>query len=130
MYEWIRVVAISEIPPDQLTTWQTDGGEVLIYHSRGRYFVYPNLCTHQNVPLSDGYLVGDAIICRLHGAKFDLATGACLRAPARSNLRAYPSAVRDGYLFIRGTETNESVAHPEPLTIRSYRDVQVTLNAS
>ena len=128
MYEWIRVVALSEIPHDKLTTWQTEGGEVLIYHTRDRYYVYPNLCTHQNVPLSDGYLVGDAIICRLHGAKFDLATGACLRAPARSNLHAYPSLVRDGYLFIRRPEANEGVAYPEPITIRSYANAQVSIN--
>ncbi len=129
MCEWIRVAALSEIPPDQLITWQTEGGEVLIYHTGDRYYVYPNLCTHQNVPLSDGYLVGGAIVCRLHGAKFDLATGACLRAPARSNLHAYPSLVRDGNLFICRPEAGENVAYPEPITIRSYRNAQVSNNA-
>ena len=130
MHDWIRVAALSEIPPDRLTTWQTDSGELLIYHTRDRYYVYPNLCTHENVPLSDGYLVGGAIVCRLHGAKFDLATGACLRAPARSDLRAYPSTVRDGYLFIRRPEASESGAFPEPMTIRSYRNAQVAVNGS
>ncbi len=130
MHEWIRVASISEIPANRLTAWQTEGGEVLVYHFRDRYFVYPNRCTHQDVPLSDGYLVGDALVCRLHGAKFDLATGACLRAPARRSLRAYPSAVRDDSLFIRPTQTNENSAYPEPMTIPSYRNAQVTVNGS
>lgn len=130
MHEWIRVASLAEIPANRLTVWQTEDGEVLIYHSRDRYFVYPNRCTHQDVPLSDGYLVGDALVCRLHGAKFDLTTGACLRAPARSNLCAYPSAVWDGSLFIRRVEANENAAYPEPMTIRSYRNAQVSVNGS
>ena len=130
MHDWIRVAALFEIPPDRLTTWQTEGGEVLIYHTGDRYYVYPNLCTHENVPLSDGYLVGGAIICRLHGAKFDLATGACLRAPARSNLHAYPSRASDGYLFIRHAEASEGAAYPEPITIRSYRESGMLVNGS
>jgi 3-phenylpropionate/trans-cinnamate dioxygenase ferredoxin component len=130
MHGWIRVASIAEIPVNRLTTWETEAGEMLIYHSKDTYFVYPNRCTHQNVPLSDGYLVGDAIVCRLHGAKFDLATGACLRAPARSNLRAYPSTARDGYLFICPTEANENATFPEPMTIRSHRNAQVAVNGS
>lgn len=128
MHEWIRVASIAEIPANRLTVWQTEEGEVLIYHSSDRYFVYPNRCTHQNVPLSDGYLVGDALICRLHGAKFDLKTGTCLRAPARSNLCAYSVAVWDGSLFICPTQTNENSGYPEPMTIPSYRNAQVTGN--
>lgn len=122
MHEWTRVASVSEIPANQLTFWQTEVGEILIYYSGDRYFVYPSRCTHQDVPLSDGYLVGDALICRRHGAKFDLKTGTCLRAPARSNLCAYLSAVWDGSLFIHPTQTNENAACPEPMTIHSDRN--------
>jgi len=130
MHGWIRVASTAEIPVNRLTTWETEVGEMLIYHSADRYFVYPNRCTHQDVPLSDGYLVGSAIICRLHGAKFDLITGACLRAPARNNLHPCQSVVRDGYLFILSTEVNENVVFPDPMTIRSHRNTQAVANGS
>lgn len=129
MENWTKTVSVSDVPANCLVTIQKDGIELIIYQTEGEYYVYPNRCTHQDVPLSDGYLVNDAVICRLHGAKFDLKTGDCLRAPARGNLRGYDVSVRDGYLFIRRSEVGERAAYPAPVTIRSFRDAQVCVNA-
>jgi len=128
MESWVKVAALSDIPSNCLTTLQIDGMEVIVYQTGVDYYVYPNRCTHQDVPLSDGYLVENAIICRLHGAKFDLTTGACLRAPARGNLRAYQAMTRDGFLFVRRSEAGEKGVQPAPMTIRSHRESQVAVN--
>jgi len=129
MDEWIRVASVYDIPANSLVTAQSDGVDLIIYQTGGRFYIYSDRCPHQDVPLSDGYLVGNALICRLHGAKFDLKTGDCLRAPARGNLRGYDVSVRDGYLFIRRSEVGERAAYPAPVTIRSFRDAQVCVNA-
>lgn len=129
MEQWTKVAPTSDISANCLTTLQVGDAEVIVYLTEGNYYVYPNRCTHQDVPLSDGFLVNDAIICRLHGAKFDLKSGDCLRAPARGNLRGYQASVRDGYLFIRQSEGGEKVAFPARTTFRSYCNAQVAVNA-
>lgn len=129
MEQWTKVAPVSDIAANCLTTLQVEGIEIIVYQTEGVYYIYPDRCTHQDVPLSDGYLVGSAIICRLHGAKFDLKSGDCLRAPARGNLCAYQTTVRDGYLFIRQSEDGEKASFPERMTFRSYRETQVTVNA-
>jgi len=128
MNEWIPVAPIAELRNDSLTTVRVNGTEMLVYRSGESYYVYPNRCTHQDVPLSDGYLVGDAIVCHLHGAKFDLKTGACLRAPARGNLYGYQAIVRNEYLFIHPNDSSEKSGHPPEMTFRSCADVKVPAN--
>jgi len=100
MNDWIYVAPVDKIATEQLMTFRVQGDELLVYHTRGRYYVYANRCPHQEVPLDDGYLVKGAIVCRLHGAKFDLQTGVCLRAPAAANLCAYAAEIRDGQLYV------------------------------
>jgi 3-phenylpropionate/trans-cinnamate dioxygenase ferredoxin component len=121
MQEWISVAAIEDLSMDQLTVCQVQEQEVLVYRSGNAFYVYPNRCTHQDVPLADGFLVKGSIVCRLHGAKFDLATGHCLRAPAMQNLQAYPVDVSEGQLWIKlGTPMVMERSLPT-LTIRSHR---------
>lgn len=100
MNDWICVTAVDKIADEQLTPLRVQGKELLVYYTRGHYYVYDNRCPHQEVPLSDGYLVQGTIVCRLHGAKFDLQTGMCLRAPAYTDLHAYAVEVRNGHLYI------------------------------
>ncbi len=35
------------------------------------------LCPHEDGPLADGWIEGDAVVCPWHGFDFDLATGQC-----------------------------------------------------
>ncbi|MEM7132153.1 MAG: non-heme iron oxygenase ferredoxin subunit [Chloroflexota bacterium] len=100
MNQWTYIARIQEIPNEQLTTFQLNDQEIIVYRSEEDIYVYSNRCTHQSVPLSDGYIINETIICRLHGAKYDLRTGACLRAPACANLKPYRTAARNGVLFV------------------------------
>jgi 3-phenylpropionate/trans-cinnamate dioxygenase ferredoxin subunit len=52
-----------------------------------------NLCTHADACLHEGRVRGHRIICPLHGASFDVRTGAVLARPAVDALRRY--AVRE-----------------------------------
>jgi nitrite reductase/ring-hydroxylating ferredoxin subunit len=48
----------------------------------GRYVAFETWCSHEECPLSDGWLEGDAIRCACHGALFSLTDGAALEGPA------------------------------------------------
>ena len=120
MSEWKQVAPISDIPINQLTRVQVDNEAILIYRTAEGVHAYPDLCTHEAVPLSDGYLVKDIVICRLHGAKYDLRTGACLKAPARADLQAYAVQIVGGILYMEGSSA-QSLHRPPQMTIRSRR---------
>ena len=123
MSEWVCIAATEDIPAQQITAVQWQTHDLLVYYTGGTYYVYRDQCTHEEVPLSDGYLVKDAIVCRLHGAKFDLVSGRCLRAPAGQNLHAYGVAVREGQLWINLAQPAHT-EKPPAMTIRSQHAKQ------
>src|SRR6516164_7395820 len=49
-------------------------------------------CPHEDGPLAEGWLEGDAVICPWHGYDFALATGACRVAPGLT-VAVYPVRV-------------------------------------
>jgi nitrite reductase/ring-hydroxylating ferredoxin subunit len=68
--------------------------------------VYVNSCPHIGVPLDwapDRFLSSDGghIVCSMHGAEFDIATGVCLRGPCLGDgLEAIMIDIKDGVLFV------------------------------
>ena len=58
-----------------------------------RYVAFEIWCTHEECPLSDGWLEGEAIRCACHGALFSLNDGAPLEGPATEPIRIFPAGV-------------------------------------
>ena len=73
---------------------------VCIYNVEGRFFASIDICTHEEVPLSEGYLHGDIIECDAHGARFDLKTGAVRSAPAVLPLKMFKTKAEDGWVWV------------------------------
>lgn len=58
-------------------------------------------CPHQAMPLSAGELCDDDTIeCPWHGARFDVASGACRRGPATDDVRAFIVRVENGIVHV------------------------------
>ena len=62
-------------------------------------------CTHRQGPLSEGSLDGSTVTCPLHGAQFNVWTGAVLRGPARDPLTTYSVTVEgEAEIVLRRSE--------------------------
>lgn len=61
-------------------------------------------CSHAQASLSEGEVYADEcqIECPLHGALFDLRTGAALTLPAVTPVRTYPVRIVDGEIQVGG----------------------------
>jgi len=73
---------------------------VLLCNVGGQHHAVSNVCPHSRMPLSEGSLRGFTVICPLHGARFDVRTGACLAGPATSDLAVYPVRVENGQVIV------------------------------
>jgi len=63
--------------------------DVLVVRVAGAVHAINNLCTHADACLHEGRIRGHRIICPLHGASFDVRTGAVLAKPAIVPLTRY-----------------------------------------
>jgi len=59
-----------------------------------------NRCTHLEMPLEEGRVIGGQIICPFHGACFNLRTGAAVSGPAVSPLVTHNVRVEEGRVYV------------------------------
>lgn len=79
---------------------------VLFRRSDGTVAALEDACPHRKLPLSQGSLQGDHVVCGYHGLTFD-GTGSCIAAPTqpeaiprRARVRSYPVQERYGFVWI------------------------------
>ena len=77
------------------------GAAVLLCHTRDGVHAVENICTHAYARLDEGRLRGHRLICPLHGASFDVRTGAVLGAPATSPLPRYDVRIVEGVILVQ-----------------------------
>lgn len=70
-----------------------EGVDVAIVHTDDGLFAIEDRCSHADVALSEGEIVGCTIECWLHGSAFDLRTGEPLSLPANVPVPVYSVVV-------------------------------------
>jgi nitrite reductase (NADH) small subunit len=84
---------LSQIPPGEGRNFEVAGERVAVFHTRsGGVFAVQANCPHKNGPLADGLVGGTAVICPLHGWKFELSSGEPVMGGS-CRLKSYPVRV-------------------------------------
>lgn len=103
MSDWRTVAALADIP-DGTTQLAVAGDDTVLLVRSGRdvHAVSP-VCPHKFTSLDDGAVdAAGHLTCSLHGACFDLTTGAPRRDQAwAGRLPVYPCRVVDGLIQVR-----------------------------
>ena len=87
----VRVCRLADVVADELRGFAVPGvtWPVMVTIVDNALIAFPGVCPHDDVSLVDyGVLDDGALRCRVHGYRFDLATGRCEHAPALQ-LRRY-----------------------------------------
>jgi len=96
-----RVAGVDEIKPGELKRVEIGDIALCLAHVEGGGFcAVVDVCTHEEVELSDGYLDGDEIECPMHGSRFNVCTGAVRGLPANKPVETYPVEVAGADLFV------------------------------
>jgi len=101
MSEFRTVASLDEVPPDTMLQVELDGQKIVLARVGERVFALHDECTHEEFPLSSGELVGQQITCVLHGARFDLETGAPRALPAVRPVKTYEARVEGEEIQVR-----------------------------
>ena len=96
---WHPLIAEAEFPTDGKYSAKVAGWHVLVAKTEAGLYAVNDRCTHQAAMLSGGRVRRGAIMCPLHGARFELATGKCIGA-TYTNLRRFDVRITDGMVEI------------------------------
>lgn len=101
MTEWIPACETDAIENEGVIRFDHGGRTFAIYRSPAdEYFCTDGRCTHESVHLADGLVMDYVIECPKHSGEFDYRSGEAVRTPACKNLKAYPTKVEGGRVFI------------------------------
>jgi 3-phenylpropionate/trans-cinnamate dioxygenase ferredoxin subunit len=79
---FVKVAKVSEVPPGRVAIVEVGDDDVALCNLDGEIYAVANICTHDDGPLGEGYLLGEEIECPRHGARFNVRTGAVKTLPA------------------------------------------------
>jgi 3-phenylpropionate/trans-cinnamate dioxygenase ferredoxin subunit len=95
------VARLEDLPAGTMLQVELDGDKILLAHVGERVFALHDECSHEEFPLSSGELVGGQVTCILHGARFDLETGAPRALPAVRPVRTYEARIEGEDIQVR-----------------------------
>ncbi len=102
MAEWIKVATLEECPSGSLRQVMVGNDPVVLANVDGTVHAVIDRCSHEDLPLSDGDLEGNILVCQHHGARFDVTSGAARGLPAVKPIKRYPVEIRDDGIYIQG----------------------------
>jgi len=88
----LQLTQLAAGKPQKITV---GANEVCVVRVADEVFAVADICTHSDASLAEGEVNGEKIECWLHGAEFDLRTGAALTPPATEALETFEVS-RDG----------------------------------
>lgn len=97
------VVKLDDLLPNTMQQVQIDDVQILLINGAGEIYAVGVMCPGSMLPLMNGRLDNNTIICGWHNEQYDLLTGACLdKAGTRQTERlpVYPVAIQDGQIQV------------------------------
>jgi 3-phenylpropionate/trans-cinnamate dioxygenase ferredoxin subunit len=109
MSKYIPVMGTDDLPVGTCKPFIISGISVIVAHLADGYHAVENRCSHANSPLITSKIYrGDQVACPIHGARFDLKTGAAKSPPAFTGLMTFPVRVENGRIEVAMPPTNIS----------------------
>ncbi|MEA2011416.1 MAG: non-heme iron oxygenase ferredoxin subunit [Actinomycetota bacterium] len=100
----IKIAPLVELPDGSGVRVETHGEKIALFRVGDTVHAIGDRCSHAEASLAEGEVFDGEVECPRHGSPFDLTTGEPGALPATTAVPVYPTAVRDGivYLTIEG----------------------------
>ncbi|MCX7283256.1 MAG: Rieske (2Fe-2S) protein [Novosphingobium sp.] len=96
---WHPLVSEAEFPAEGKLATRIGGWHVLVARTDDGLFAVNDRCTHQAALLSPGRIRRGAVMCPLHGARFEMNGGKCIGG-AYKDLRSFPVRIEGGTIEV------------------------------
>jgi 3-phenylpropionate/trans-cinnamate dioxygenase ferredoxin subunit len=95
------VAQLADLAEESVTRVDVEGVPVCLARlASGEVFAINDMCSHEDIELSDGDLDGDDVECPAHGSRFDVRTGEVSGLPAEEPVATYQVSIEDGEVFV------------------------------
>lgn len=99
--EFTPVLPAAELEDGRLRRAYYRGLPILLVKRGDRIYALAETCTHLGGPLSEGWLVGDSVVCPWHQSRYALEDGQALDGPTTYDQPCYETRLRNGQVEVR-----------------------------
>ena len=97
---WHPLISEDQFPAEGKLAAKLAGWHVLVGRGEHGFHAVNDRCTHQAALLSGGRIRRGAVMCPLHGARFELASGTCIGGAAvTGGVLALDLSTRTGWAY-------------------------------
>jgi 3-phenylpropionate/trans-cinnamate dioxygenase ferredoxin component len=105
MSEFVRACALSEVPDEGARGVEIGTEPIAVVRAGGEIYALRDVCSHEEIPLSEGEVYDHTVECWLHGSCFDVRTGKPTGPPATAPVPTYPVKVDGDDVYVALPET-------------------------
>jgi len=98
--KFVFACALADVPEHGALGVDVAGTPVAVVRTGGEVFALHDVCSHAEVPLSEGELYDHTLECWLHGSCFDVRTGTPTGPPATVPVPVYPVKTEGGDVYV------------------------------
>jgi 3-phenylpropionate/trans-cinnamate dioxygenase ferredoxin component len=102
---YVRACALADLADGEPLSVELNDEPVAIVKACGDVYAIRDVCSHAEVPLSEGEVDGCTIECWLHGSRFDLRTGKPTGMPATEPVPVYPVKIEGADVLVAMEES-------------------------
>jgi len=97
---YVLACALADVPAEGAHGVEVAGVPVAIIRAGNEIYALHDVCSHEEVPLSEGDVYDHTVECWLHGSCFDLRTGKPTGPPAAVPVATYPVKIDGGDVYV------------------------------
>ncbi len=105
-----RACAEADLGDNKAIGLVLNGWPVAVCRADGKIMAVIDKCTHASAELSTGRVRRGSIMCPLHGARFELASGKCIGGAYRP-LKTFAHRIVDGWIEVAVPEEAPGAEH-------------------
>jgi 3-phenylpropionate/trans-cinnamate dioxygenase ferredoxin component len=113
MTEFVRVCALSDLPTEGAIGVDIGDVPVAVVRAGGEVFALYDVCSHEEVPLSEGDIYDCTVECYLHGSCFDLRSGKPTGPPATKPVPTYRVKIEGDDVYVALSNDNHGADNNE-----------------
>lgn len=95
-----KVAKASGVPAGVALGHEIGGTKIAIVNLGGKFYAFEDHCSHLGAKLSQGLLLGNIVVCPLHGSQFNVTTGEKVLGPAVNPVKTYPVKVEGDEILV------------------------------
>ena len=101
MSDFQTVANVADVPENGLIGIVAEDRPIVLINRDGTIYALEDRCSHEEFPLSSGECEAGEITCVLHGARFDIETGAPRALPAVMPVKTYEVRVEGDNIMVK-----------------------------